>query len=182
MNERICVPSRSWNVSYSCIITSFPYFSTSDIYHHLGDIKLNCWWKLRVSMMPTLVSLVALQVVIMTTCSVTSDAKVGIMTHLTSQCILPMQIPMNLTLCNVKLNHYKPYACIGLLCFISRFKIQTYLDDVSNNYFESENSYSEITTVYWHSSCFTTEGIISKLIVAFPGRNIMTIVIVLLFQ
>ena len=29
-NEWTCVPSRSWNVN-SCIITSFPYFSTSDM-------------------------------------------------------------------------------------------------------------------------------------------------------
>ena len=42
-------------------------------------------WKPRVVMMPTLSSLVALQVVV-TTCSATSDDKVGIMTTLTFWC------------------------------------------------------------------------------------------------
>ena len=45
-------------------------------------------WKVRVIMMPTLSSLVAPQVVIMTTCGATSDDKVGIMTtHGFSVCI-----------------------------------------------------------------------------------------------
>ena len=42
-------------------------------------------WKLRVDMLPTLSSLVALQVVIMTTCSATSDDKVSIMNSLSYQ-------------------------------------------------------------------------------------------------
>ena len=42
-------------------------------------------WKLRVDMMPTLSSLVALQGVIMTTCTATSDDKVSIMKSLSYQ-------------------------------------------------------------------------------------------------
>ena len=44
------------------------------------DLILQNYWKTRTGMMPTILSLVALQVVIMTTCSATSYNKVAIMT------------------------------------------------------------------------------------------------------
>ena len=52
------------------------YIETEYYYDACQDVKL-----------PTLWLLVALQVVVMTTCSATSDHKVGIMTTLSFQCI-----------------------------------------------------------------------------------------------